>query len=156
MTDKVEDDPSLKDPARGYVAGFMFSKDLKSVALIQKTKPEWQNGKLNAIGGKVEFGEDHHTAQFREFKEETGVGHKDWHLFCTLGDIRGYRVKFFCAVTDNVYKVRSMEKEIVVIRNVDSLPGNIIPNLSWLIPMARTVATGQEWRAKSFNVEELP
>ena len=40
-----------------YVAGFLFSYDLKRVALIQKTKPAWQAGRHNAVGGKIEEGE---------------------------------------------------------------------------------------------------
>lgn len=41
-----------------YVLGFAFTpKDLKGnqkVVLIEKLKPEWQKGKFNGIGGKLE------------------------------------------------------------------------------------------------------
>ena len=37
-----------------YVAGFMFSEDRRLVALIRKSKPEWQKGKLNGIGEKAQ------------------------------------------------------------------------------------------------------
>ncbi len=37
-----------------YVAGLMFSKDEKYVALVIKNKPDWQKGLLNGIGGKIE------------------------------------------------------------------------------------------------------
>ena len=40
-----------------YVAGFLFSRDGSLLALILKNKPDWQKGKLNAIGGKIEDGE---------------------------------------------------------------------------------------------------
>lgn len=55
-----------------YTAGFAFSG--QHVLLIRKTKPEWQAGKLNAIGGKIEkFDHDQWAAQAREFWEETGL-----------------------------------------------------------------------------------
>jgi hypothetical protein len=48
-----------------YVCGFMFANDFTEVALIRKNKPEWQRGKLNGIGGKVEqvghHPDDQHT-----------------------------------------------------------------------------------------------
>lgn len=43
----------MKDPTH-YVAGFMFNEDRTRVALIEKQKPDWQRGKLNGIGGKIE------------------------------------------------------------------------------------------------------
>lgn len=39
-----------------YVCGFMCSWDLQNFLLIRKTHPEWQKGKLNGIGGKIESG----------------------------------------------------------------------------------------------------
>jgi 8-oxo-dGTP pyrophosphatase MutT (NUDIX family) len=55
-----------------YVLGFVFNLDKTKVALMRKTKPEWQRGRLNGIGGKIELGETSITAMHREFKEETG------------------------------------------------------------------------------------
>jgi len=37
-----------------YVCGFLFDMAFKHVALINKVRPDWQKGKLNGIGGKVE------------------------------------------------------------------------------------------------------
>ncbi len=37
-----------------YVCGFMMSWDMQEFLLIKKTHPEWQAGKLNGIGGKIE------------------------------------------------------------------------------------------------------
>lgn len=64
-----------------YVLGFMFSEDGTQVALIKKTKPEWQAGKLNGIGGKIEEKEAMHEAMIREFEEETGLRHLEWKQF---------------------------------------------------------------------------
>lgn len=85
-----------------YVCGFMMSYDLMQFLLIRKTHPEWQKGKLNGIGGKIE--KKHHVisnpdnpdpdagywlmetpfeAMVREFHEETGItiARERWHCF---------------------------------------------------------------------------
>lgn len=119
-----------------YVAGLMFSEDQTHVALIEKQKPDWQRGKLNAIGGKIEDSdEDPGSAMVREFREETGATRINWRHFCTLR-FRGGEIYFFAAVGD-LTALRTMEEEKVQICHVDSiwlLP--TIPNLRWLVPMA--------------------
>lgn len=144
-----------------YVAGFMFSEDLKKVALIVKNKPEWQAGKLNAIGGKIEGAEAPIDAMTREFKEETGVSTDatDWHLYCSLGDNRGYRVYFFFTVSKKVFSVETMEDEDVMIvpSSLDGL--KIIPNLQWLVPMAKEIIKSRDAspsaRVQSYQVIEI-
>lgn len=51
-----------------YVAGFLFGPMPRHnyVALIRKNKPDWQKGKLNGIGGKVEAGETPRRGQSSE------------------------------------------------------------------------------------------
>ena len=63
-----------------YTVGFIFNKDLSKVLLIHKTKPEWQAGRINGIGGKVEDGEEYVDCMVREAEEETGIKSKskDW------------------------------------------------------------------------------
>jgi 8-oxo-dGTP diphosphatase len=127
-----------------YVAGFMFDQqDPSRVALISKLKPEWQKGKLNAIGGKVEPGEHPLDAMVREFKEETGVDTKvsQWKKFVFLGDEN--RVFFF--VTEGpVDQLKSMEDEQVAIFSIDCVTAdNAIPNLTWLLPLARLALNNQ-------------
>ncbi len=39
---------------KGYVLGFAFDEDYEWVALIKKNRPQWQAGKLNGVGGKIE------------------------------------------------------------------------------------------------------
>ena len=117
-----------------YVAGFAFDERESKVALILKTRPDWQKGRLNGIGGHIEPGETPLAAMHREFEEETG-GSALWQQFATLcGD--GFAVHFFCGVT--VDPLESLTDEQVVWVAVDDLPDNVLPNLRWLIPMART------------------
>ena len=37
-----------------YTVGFVFSEGFKSVLLIRKTKPDWQAGLMNGVGGEAE------------------------------------------------------------------------------------------------------
>ena len=139
-----------------YVAGFMIASEGR-VALIRKTKPRWQAGRLNGIGGKIEPGETALQAMVREFREETGVETKpsDWHEFCVLGDnVDGFRVHFF------VYHVVSFpdlhtttEEEVLRVAISAVTVHNSIPNLTWLLPMALTIGTNEQ--ARKFQVREI-
>jgi 8-oxo-dGTP diphosphatase len=117
-----------------YVAGFLFSKNSEKVVLISKLRPEWQIGKLNGIGGKIEKGETLYEAIVREFQEEAGVEIKDWILFCCLKN-KNWHVYFFKAKAD--VEIKSMEEEQVGWYSVKDIYNlNTIPNLRWLIHMA--------------------
>lgn len=106
-----------------YVAGFLFNQDQTHVALVEKQKPDWQRGKLNAIGGKIEGDEDPFDAMVREFREETGATVTEWRLFCTLR-YRGGEIYFFTAI-GNLEGLRRMEEEdIVTPRLTDSTTHN--------------------------------
>lgn len=151
-----------------YVAGFCFDKILQNVLLIFKNKPEWQKGKLNAIGGKIEENETPLQAMQREFKEETlcYVDAFDWKEFCILQGT-DFKVHFFYAhtlYTDSVFQ------SLVHVQNVMSSPNDehifsmsvksatntssgILPNLCWLIPMALNCLNGVE-TCKHFTVTE--
>ena len=57
-----------------YVLVFPFDpREQGRIMLIRKAKPEWQRGRLNLVGGKVEPGESFDDAAVREFAEETQV-----------------------------------------------------------------------------------
>jgi 8-oxo-dGTP diphosphatase len=60
--------------AKRYVVGFyMGFGDDPLIALIQKKRPKWQEGKFNGIGGHVEETETPFEAMVREFREEAGL-----------------------------------------------------------------------------------
>lgn len=128
---------------RSSVAGFLFSEDTKMVALISKLSPNWQAGKLNAIGGKIEAGEQPIDALVREFEEETGVyiPPSEWKYRAKIYDeVKGYEVFFFSAFSDALFEVRSMEAEQVNIMSVQTILNYnypIIPNLRWLMPLCQ-------------------
>lgn len=118
-----------------YVVGFLFRNEGKEVALIRKEKPEWQKGKLNGVGGKIEPGENSFEAMEREFKEETGAVVTLWRLFVAL-NCDGVFIDFFCS--HEPAEVRTTTNELVEWWRVSEVLNNprTIPNLKWLIPMA--------------------
>lgn len=120
-----------------YVAGFLFrvsDSGTPQVALIEKKRPDWQAGKLNGIGGKIESGEMPIEAMRREFLEETGAVVAAWRQFACLNFSQG-TVFFYTAIEDR--DIRSTTDEVVAwyaLRDLPALP--LIPNLRWLIPLA--------------------
>lgn len=120
-----------------YVAGFLIDLDAQLVALVEKGKPEWQAGRINAIGGKVEEGESIYDAMRREFQEEAGVWIPDWHHFATI-DSGGHVIFFMRSFTDTdtILSVRTMETERIFVWGLQGIHPRALPNLSWLLPLA--------------------
>lgn len=124
-----------------YVLGFMFTTNFRYVALIRKQKPDWQRGRLNGIGGRVEYDERPIDAMTREFAEETGVitANRDWRCFVDMV-FPGLEVHCYVAKGD-VDKLRSTTEETVEIWAVDQLLGcrnteKMIENIPWLVLLA--------------------
>lgn len=123
---------------KSYVVGFMFSNDRQFVALIRKNRPEWQAGKLNGIGGKIEDGEIPRGAMVREFREETGLETR-WEDWTIRGRIEGpeFRVYILQAWSNKVFDAKTVTDENVIIFAVDKillLDNILIPNLKAIIP----------------------
>ena len=120
-----------------YVLGFSFSELGGWVLLIEKTKPEWQKGLLNGVGGKVEPFEKHIDAMVREFHKETGVQTKpeDWTEIGQLSGT-GWAVTVYYTFGDAAFKAKTTTEEFV-----QSIPSceldryALVPNLHWIIPM---------------------
>lgn len=118
-----------------YCLGFMFNKNETDVLLIQKTKPAWQFGKFNGIGGKLEKDETPYGAMVREFKEETGLDSPLWKEVVKMyGD--DWEVYVFTCKSDDVFDYKQMEGEepnLLPLAELDKY--DLIDNLNWLIPM---------------------
>lgn len=134
-----------------YVVGFMFNPAENAVLLIRKTHPDWQKGKLNGIGGRIEEGESAIEAMRREFLEETGIDHADWRQFCVLGDARQWQIHFFSAV-GLIAKAVACTDEKPEIHSAIAIPFEVIPNLRWLIPMALSMRFEQ---ITGFDIREV-
>ncbi len=115
-----------------YVLGFMFSRQRNNVLLIEKKRPDWQAGKWNGVGGKIEDNEAPFEAMCREFLEETRYYHSDWKLRCKLSS-DSFEVFVFSSFSAP-WAAKTVTDEKVGVFNVKKLP-KVIPNLHWIIPM---------------------
>lgn len=121
-----------------YVVGFMFRRNDTEVALIRKEKPEWQKGRLNGVGGKVEADETSLRAMEREFYEETGwQGDIQWNWFLNLVYPTAMIHFFVCSKGDDVVLTNVTDEQVAWF-NVDEALDliGLLPNLRWLIPLA--------------------
>jgi 8-oxo-dGTP diphosphatase len=123
-----------------YVLGFAFLNDDKDVILIEKTKPDWQKGLLNGVGGKLEDYDDSSVhAMVREFREETGIETTihEWDYFGEMyGD--GFHINLFRASLDDA-RPEALTDEIPYICDVATLNKSrdmCISNIPWLVNMA--------------------
>lgn len=125
-----------------YVVGFPFNHGMSQLLLIEKKRPDWQAGKLNGIGGKIETGELALSAMVRECQEEAGldIEPKLWRAACVLTDARlAWRVHFFYCSTDRIYSYDTKtDEEIKLFHYLDALTHpDLMPNLRIFIPLAR-------------------
>lgn len=138
---------------RRYVAGLMFSDDDTYVVLVRKSHPQWQEGRLNGVGGKVEDGEQPIDAMVREFREEAGLqtAPAEWRPFCVVRgqavydpkeDGQGWEVSWFLArrSQDAVLRLHGRHagsREYIEVRPVVALNRQAtVEHLQWLVPMA--------------------
>ncbi len=154
---------------QSYVLGLMFSCDFSQVILIRKARPEWQSGKLNGIGGKVEECENIQTAMTREFHEETGIetSIEDWGHFASMSG-PDFKVDCFVGVCGDLGLAKSVEAEPVEIINVEDIHWfrkSTTNGLQWLIPLGLdfmkdgepffVTANYGEWPKKAAKAGEL-
>ena len=143
-----------------YVAGLMFSPDLDHVVLIEKQKPDWQKGKYNAIGGKIEKGETPIRAMVREFEEEAFIRTKtsDWKSICAFGT-KDYQVTFFYCTNKNWRSCSSRTEEqvfLLPVNDVHTIRNKMIDNLNWLIPMCVDIATRYSGEIRTTGISLAP
>jgi 8-oxo-dGTP pyrophosphatase MutT (NUDIX family) len=101
-----------------YVVGIIFDELIDKVLLIRKNRPDWQVGKLNGVGGKIEQDETPNDAMVRECYEECGLLLDNWVLFDTYTDDKDYLVYFFTAIVPNLDGAYSCTDELVEIHEL--------------------------------------
>ena len=121
--------------ALDYVLALLFTADAREVVLVRKTRPAWQAGRVNALGGKLHGGENPLDGARREVREEAGVDIDGWEEFLVWRDPE-YRLRVVRAFDDAARDARTAEDQEVFLARVDALPPNVIDNLRWLIPLA--------------------
>ncbi|MBA3724080.1 MAG: NUDIX domain-containing protein [Candidatus Levybacteria bacterium] len=121
-----------------FSLGFVFDASMERVLLIHKNRPDWQKGKLNGIGGKVEEGEDSLGCMVRETLEETGlrIDAKDWKHFAQIHDAYGLVAVYAAVYTGSPADAKNAEDQKVEWIVIQHLPTTVIKNLRWLIPAA--------------------
>ena len=132
----------MTPPFRIYVLALLFSADGRRVVLMQRTRPLWQAGRVNALGGKVGAGEAPSAAARREVREEAAVDVEEWDELLVWHD-PAYRMHVFRAFDPAALDARTAEDQRVFLCDPSALPAEAIGNLRWLIPLAldRDVAT---------------
>jgi 8-oxo-dGTP diphosphatase len=118
-----------------YVLALLFTADRARVVLMHKTRPAWQAGRVNALGGKLLPDESPADAARREVLEEAGVDVHGWEEFLVWDDpvYRMHAVRAFDTAAEGA---RTAEDQEVFLAPVDVLPANLIDNLRWLVPLA--------------------
>lgn len=77
ITDADEDAAAAM---QGYNCVMIYSADEEQILFCKRLSDPYE-GKFNLVGGKIEAGEDHFDAAYRELFEETGIGCGDVELF---------------------------------------------------------------------------
>lgn len=130
-----------------FVLGFLFNQTLDMVLLIRKSRPQWQCGLLNGVGGKVEKDESPMDAMVREFREETGAhtGVGDWNFFARMSGT-GFVVDCFVSNCVQGWEfARSVTDEQLEHYDVGSICSlDTVPNVPWLVWMGREVLGGTQ------------
>jgi 8-oxo-dGTP pyrophosphatase MutT (NUDIX family) len=124
-----------------YVLGFAFNNKGSQVLLMLKKRPDWQVDCYNGIGGRIEEGETPVAAMVREFEEEAGVKTTpdQWKEFA-FSHGPEFKIHIFSLFSTKVFESsKTMTDEVLYRFPADILPATAIPNLHWLIPMARDI-----------------
>lgn len=124
-----------------YVCGFMFNEEKTRVALIEKKRPNYQLGRLNGIGGKVEDGESPKDAMIREFDEEADLHVTDWQHFLNINGENWQVAYYYNWCSNKVFEdeiLAKTDEEISKVDVNDVLSGALfqIANLPWLVECA--------------------
>lgn len=139
-----------------YVLGLAFDASQSKIVMIRKTRPAWQAGKLNAIGGKIDAGETPIASMCREFAEETGITTTpdEWHYFMKMiskdGDVFCYRL-----FDDKILQAKTMEDQAIELVDVDlnALKHSSMSNMPWLVGIALDEAQPTFFVEANYNWE---
>jgi 8-oxo-dGTP pyrophosphatase MutT (NUDIX family) len=129
-----------------YTLGIALTED--SFVFIRKTKPEWQAGKLNFVGGKIEENETGEECISREFFEETGVlvPVDDWKYVGRLYRLQkmdstkdAFEVLIYISIHEDIKNVKTTTEEEILLITPEELDINseirsqLLPNIMTMV-----------------------
>ena len=129
---------------KAYVIGVAFDREGR-VLTVRKSRPEWQAGRLNFPGGKVEPGEEPLHAVAREFEEEVGctIPPAEWEHFLTMREpgvfiVHCYRCTTTCAGprATAANEIEPVEHHSFASIAAAAAAGTAIGNLAWILHLA--------------------
>lgn len=135
---------------REFVLALLYTADQRRVVLMRRTRPAWQAGRVNGLGGALMAGELPHDGARREVREECGVDVAEWTEVLVWEDAE-YRMHVMRAVSELARGARTLEDQEVFLADVDALPANVIDNLRWLVPLALDAEVAMPIPVRSAN-----
>ncbi len=131
--DEITTDSHLK-----YTLGFVFNSDCTRVLLVHKQRPEWQKGRANGIGGKLDQGESPEACISRETLEESrlSIPAESWRSLGLIRQAAGDVAVFYTQYNGSLADAKRGDHEEVEWFSVAQLPSNVMDNLRWMIPLA--------------------
>jgi 8-oxo-dGTP diphosphatase len=118
-----------------FVLALLYSLDHHQVVLMRRTRPSWQAGRVNGLGGRLMPGETAAMAARREVREECGVDVAEWREVLVWEDAE-YVMHVLRGESERAREARTVEDQEVFLADVNALPNNVIDNLRWLVPLA--------------------
>lgn len=118
--------------------GFIFTPDFSKVLLVEKQRPDWQKGRFNGVGGKIEPGEESLDCIVREVREETGLKTNKGN-WTHIGEIKSSSVLvdiYTILYHGNLADAVTATDEIIGWHSAGNLPEKVLPNIHWLVPLA--------------------
>lgn len=120
------------------------------VLLILKDKPDWQKGRLNLVGGKVEDNESPMQAAVRELKEEAGLDPISFQPVLHCGLIFGINSLIHCVRVDvDPYDSQTLQPREGETEKVEWYTfkdawadDRLLPNLKVIVPLLHLGVTG--------------
>ena len=122
---------AVAEPPLVYVLALLFTADGGQVVLMHKTRPAWQAGRVNALGGKLLPGETAIDAARREVREEAGVDVVGWEEFLVWED-PVYRMHAVRAFDDRARGARTAEDQMVFLAEASALLNGLDINASFV------------------------
>lgn len=126
-----------------------YVRDLADILVIERKKKDWQEGKLNLPGGRIEDGETAEEAAIREIGEEANINATSASLIGSMHHADSIIYVMACGFDPDDAEVKSSAEGDVSWIDYPDLLSNprLIPNLRVIIPLA--IAGVRGWQLYS-------